>query len=700
MSLVPSLRKAHLCAGLLLVSTLVGGLAGAGELPEKYRKWLDEEVVYIISPREREAFGNLESAQEWDAFIEAFWRRRDPDLLTPVNEFREEHYRRLAFANRELGRESAMPGWMTDRGKMYIILGEPADRETFMAVPGLYPVELWSYRASQEKALPPLYLLFFQEGFAGPYRLFNHLLDEPSDLMPAQPFDPANVRTQAYEFLQEINPALAHAVITMRADEAPFAGLTDASRSALDFEVLLSDIYDSPFHRLDTRWVDAANDARGLVESDYLFNYVPSVGMLNVIPGPGGESFAHYSIEIEPQYMTLARQEGKPIYYTSFEVRGELSTREGKTVYQFSKELPLELTESRFREVMSRPFAFRDMFPIAEGEYDFRLVLKNRARSEYTLFETPVLVEPGRKDGPSLGEPVLLYGLSELEAPEAARLYRTYQLGNLVLDPDARRVYAAGDPLLAFLPVVGASEGERIAVMVEDRERPGEPVGTQTIAVGKDGAPLVATVPLNEATGGRYRLVADLIAASGEVLASRSTPFDVSPRAQVARPWILRDSIDGENEAVVRAALAEQYLVLGDRARARTLCERSLQLSPDLLSPRLLLGRLALDDGNPREAVRLLEPAHAQHPDDADVLLALGDAHLQVRHFSRAVDLLEAAIPLRRPTPPLLNALGIAHSALGHRDKALEYLRRSLEIDPEQPSVVSLVDKLRASSQP
>jgi GWxTD domain-containing protein len=688
----------HRLAAALSLMLLTSSFLGAEELPEKYRKWLDEEVVYIISPRERQAFENLQSMQERDAFIEAFWRRRDPDLLTTVNEFREEHYRRLAFANRELGRESAMPGWMTDRGKMYIILGEPEDRETFMAVPGLYPVELWSYRANKEKGLPPLYLLFFQDGFAGPYRLFNHLLDEPSDLMPAQPFDPANVRMQAYEFLQEINPALAHAAITMRADEAPFAGLTEASRAGLDFEMLLSDIYDSPFHRLDTRWVDAAREARGLVESDYLFNYVPSVGMLDVIPGPGGVNFVHYTLEIEPQNMTLARQEGKATYYTSFEVRGELATGDGKTIFQFAKELPLELSESRFREVMSRPFAYRGMFPVAEGEYDFRLVLKNRARSEYTIFETPVRVESLPGDRPTLADPVLLYGFSKSDDPQAAGLYRTYQLGPLVLDPNAKRVYPVGDRLVTFLPVDNATHGERIALRVEDRENPGAAIVEQTIAVDSGGTPLIASIALGDTPGGRYQLDADLVGGDGSVLESRSTPFDVTPRNEVARPWILRDSIDGENEAVVRAALAEQYLLKGDRARARNLCEKALEQNPDLLAPRLVLGRLELDDGRPKEAIRLLEPARAQHPDDGDVLLALGDAHFQVRNFARAVELFEAALPLRRPTPSLLNALGIAESQLGQRDKALQYLRRSLEIDPEQPSVKELVDKLQSSA--
>ena len=119
--------------------TLLALLASAQAAPEpaeRHRKWLEEEVPYIITDRERDAFNELQSAEERDAFIETFWRRRDPDPLTEVNEFKEEHYRRIEHANRVLGRETPIPGWMTDRGKMYIILGEPRDKESFLGAPG------------------------------------------------------------------------------------------------------------------------------------------------------------------------------------------------------------------------------------------------------------------------------------------------------------------------------------------------------------------------------------------------------------------------------------------------------------------------------------------------------------------------------------------------------------------------------------
>ncbi len=91
-----------------------------------YKKWLNEDVKYIIAPEEKSVFSKLTTDEEKEEFIEQFWYRRDPDPMTPTNEFKEEHYRRIAYANERFA--SGMPGWMTDRGRIYIIHGAP-DRD-------------------------------------------------------------------------------------------------------------------------------------------------------------------------------------------------------------------------------------------------------------------------------------------------------------------------------------------------------------------------------------------------------------------------------------------------------------------------------------------------------------------------------------------------------------------------------------------
>jgi len=97
------------------------------ELETPYKKWLNEEVVWIISDEERSAFGRLQTDDERQAFIEQFWLRRDPTPDTEENEFKEEHYRRIAWANDRFA--SGIPGWKTDRGMIYVKYGAPDERE-------------------------------------------------------------------------------------------------------------------------------------------------------------------------------------------------------------------------------------------------------------------------------------------------------------------------------------------------------------------------------------------------------------------------------------------------------------------------------------------------------------------------------------------------------------------------------------------
>src|SRR5215813_6981131 len=98
------------------------------ELETPYRKWLNEDVAYIISDEERTAFKRLQTDEEREQFIEQFWLRRDPTPDTIENEFKEEHYRRIAYANEQFA--SGIPGWKTDRGRIYITYGPPDEKET------------------------------------------------------------------------------------------------------------------------------------------------------------------------------------------------------------------------------------------------------------------------------------------------------------------------------------------------------------------------------------------------------------------------------------------------------------------------------------------------------------------------------------------------------------------------------------------
>ena len=122
-----------------------------------YKKWLDEDVRWIITDEELSAFKKLTTNAERDQFIEAFWQRRDPTPDTAENEYKEEHYRRIAYANEHFA--AGIPGWKTDRGRIYIMYGPPTSIDSHpMGGPyqrpeeegggqtETYPFEVWRYR--------------------------------------------------------------------------------------------------------------------------------------------------------------------------------------------------------------------------------------------------------------------------------------------------------------------------------------------------------------------------------------------------------------------------------------------------------------------------------------------------------------------------------------------------------------------------
>lgn len=154
------------------------------DLPERYRVWLDEEVVWIITDPERDVFLRLDSDEKRNRFVDAFWERRDPTPGTPRNEYVPIHYERLAYATRQFGRVSPGPGWRTDMGRIYILLGEPQTRSRHHNDANLYPVEVWFYQMDPNLGVPTFfYVMFFREQGMGEFELYSPAADGPERLL-------------------------------------------------------------------------------------------------------------------------------------------------------------------------------------------------------------------------------------------------------------------------------------------------------------------------------------------------------------------------------------------------------------------------------------------------------------------------------------------------------------------------------------
>ena len=695
----------RLAAAAALTALACGAAAAQDGMAPRHRAWLEEEAVYIIAEPERQAFLRLEGEDLRDAFIEAFWERRDPNPTTAENEYREEHYARIAYANEFYGRDTGRAGWRTDRGRFHILLGPPRTKEDFSYSNFLYPAELWFYNdpALREHGVPPFfYLLFFRRFGAGEMRLYSPVEDGPQALLIApEPFIQGDFRQQierAFNQLHEISPELASAALSFRTDE----GTNFADVRGFGTVSLMDEIYRSPTYGIDTGYAERFDF--GTVESDYLFNYVASAGFHHVLPGPGGY-YLHWAIEIPNASVIVVRDPEIGRYGAVFIGSIEISDLDDpETVLYADRAESFFAVSEEEAAALGQPFLFRGVVPVIPGSHHLRIVVRNRAcpsrneeecRRAYTLLEAPIEVPELRFDAPSLTDPVLAYG-SDLLGGDP--LYRGYRFGRRSVRPNPSAVFAAGTTLHLLSEPLNAPEDARVEWTVAPDpaalfgDEPPAPVGGAVAAHGDRDGPLVVSQPLAGLPGGRYVAGVRLLDGTGRELARRAVPFQISPRATLARPLVdgglgeIRPELAGAPEL----ARARQWEAAGDRARARGFAEEAVRVGPNYVPARELLAGFLLEADDPAGAMTLLGPVFEAFPDRYETAVRLGEARVRTGDFEGALDPLTRALELRAPDADLLVLLATTHLVLGDEERAGRFLDQAYELDPENERVLAL----------
>ncbi|MGH9334268.1 MAG: GWxTD domain-containing protein, partial [Vicinamibacteria bacterium] len=563
----------HSLLALVLAASALAPDERIERLPAHHRTWLEEEAVYIISDVEKEVFLSLGSEEEREAFIDVFWRKRDFNPATPENEYRDEHYRRFDYANQFLGRDTFRPGWRTDRGRFYILLGEPRSRQNFEAKDEIYPAELWFYNNPELKSvgLPPFFsLLFFRRHGTGEFQLYDPIADGPQALLTRVDSHGMDFRQdieRAYNALQWVDPELAKASLSFMPDEGDLAQFQASPFGTVE---LLDHIVSSPFHGLDTGYAERLDFERGAVESDYLFRFVPSAGMMNVLPGPGDSLYLHWVIELAPENVAFVEDNDSGNFSSLFVTSVEIETKaEPNTLVVEDRKESFVTLKPAEKAALHAPFSYSGMTPMVPGDYTVRVILRNRAcpsRDErdclksYTLLDGEVHIPEWPKEA-ALSDLVLAHG-TELRSGESS--YRSYRFGAREVFPNPSGVFAIGERAVVALEPLNAAPGSNIRFQVISEGVEGEVPVDQTLPLQGEGL-VVQELAIDAAAGGRYRVDALLLDASGKELDRRSVPLTVSPRTSIPRPSVRSSmlQIRPELPGSVKMTLAEQYLALG-----------------------------------------------------------------------------------------------------------------------------------------
>lgn len=657
------------------------------DLPEVYRKWFQEEVVYIITKTEKEVFLQLETDRERDIFIAAFWKQRDPTLGTSENEFKKEHYRRINYANQKLSRAIATPGWKTDRGRVYIILGPPMNIQRFTSYTKVYPAEIWFYQQAPRGGLPPAFnVVFFDRKGIGEYVLYSPLNDGPQSLLIGYQKGPQDY-LGAYKKLYDYNAFLAQVSLSLIPGEA-----TSPGQPTMASDILLQKINRVPQKEVKDIYADKFLKYKDIVEVEYTANYIGNENLVQVITDHSGTTFINYLIELERLSLNLYQS----TYYTDVKVNGVLTTLSGQIIYQFEKIYSVKLNQEQFEILRDSSFAIYDMFPLIPGSYKFSILLKNTVSKEFTSFEKDIYISEN-KSQVQMTPPLLAYGLKQSSASPSFLIPFRIKTGQLLCSPG--NIFLKNDTLYVFFQIRGLNDNLRDNAKINftffRREEEFLTVSKKLTEYSETGEDILADFSLRDFPASDYKLVLSLSDQNNQQILTGSKHFSVTPVRQIARPQIFSKVISSVKGALVLYIKGMQYLNKGDVRKGSELLEKTFHQNPGIIDFALGLGRANLLLRRFEKIESILLPFLDSPNPNYEVLSYLAEAKKGLSQYEEAVKYYKDIISHFGLSLDILNSLGYCYYRLGDFSEARAAWKKSLEINPNQPEIKKSLDSIK-----
>jgi tetratricopeptide (TPR) repeat protein len=617
---------------------------------------------------------------------------RDPTPATPENEYKDEIYRRFHEANRRYRYGSVREGWRTDRGRIFIILGDPVSITPIPGSNDLYPAEIWSYYGDAAKNMPAHFsLVFYQWRNSGEYKLYDPFVDGPFKLLvQTKGLNPTDYE-DLYERIEGIAPDLAAVALSIIPGEIPYM-----FHPSPDNALMMANILDSPKKAVNENYATHFLNYKGIVSTEYMTNYIESVGTTEVVFDPvTGLPFIDFTIA--PKKLSLDFYEPKGEFSCAFEVNVSLRTGEN-VVYQYGKEFPLTIPEGRLAETESMGVSIQDGFPAIPGQYRLSVLLQNRTSKEFTMLERDIEV-PSPRGLVRIVGPLVGYRLVETLAD--SRL--PYQAGNRRLQVDPEYTLGAGDQIAYLFYILGLTEdlwktgSARIALLGTKAKDPYQKIFLVRLADQpfRGLLTIAQSVPAAGVPPDFYDLEVALLDARGKSVAERRANFVLSTQKTGTHPLALSRASSQANRFVFDYILAAQYDRTGQVEAAEDAYERALAANP------AFLGRIPEYVGFLLKIKKYdLALAQVEKIKD-DTRLAYqyrflrGKSLLGLGRFDEAVVELQEGNKIYNSDTALLYALGFAYWRTGRSEDARNVLNASLKLNPDQPEARALLAEIQ-----
>lgn len=680
-------------------------------LSEAHKKWVDEEVIYIITPAEKEVFLKLETERDRDNFIEEFWRQRDPTPGTLRNEFREEHYSRIDFANRTFGRGSPVEGWRTDRGRYYIMLGRPSTVQKYSAL-DIHPIEIWYYTGNPKLGQEPIFrIMFFRRGGTNVYEVYDPMRDGPKDLVPfhGRYPDNAEIGDQGQLVLDSASAAeigeMAHQLDSrdiqayMILKQNVGHELADASFSnfpgrkgptyRLPSAILIKDVETYPHKKIDDDYAYEFLEHKAVVDVSYSVHYIGNQSKVDVLQDPSGMFFVNYTLV--PENLSVDFYKNK--YFTNLKASLRVADLSDKTIFQMERNVPIELKKEELEAIGKRPFHLYDSFPIISGTYTFNLLLENTVSKEFTSLETTLRVpDPGQLQ---MGSLILARNVKR--GLPVGEINRAYQVGDIQIYPTLNNTYMRQDKLHLLFQIYNMTsaliQDGRLRYIFSQEGKTSHTI-EKKISDYQSDRDFLEEISLEELLPGRYALKIALIDEQGEELLTGSEEFIITD-AELPGAWVSAQTSPPVADPFYANILGSQYLNKGDLERARQELSTAYEKQPESLDYALDYGRALLISKDYLKVKEILAPFEETENVDFDLFYYLGEASKELREYENAISYYQRSLTFRGSVVEILNSIGSCYLELGNTEEALRAWEKSLELNPDQEDIRRQVDKLK-----
>jgi GWxTD domain-containing protein len=340
------------------------------ELDNTYRQWLQEDVTYIISPDERNAFLQLDTNEEREQFIEQFWLRRSSNPDLPENDFKEEHYRRIAYANEHYA--SGIPGWKTDRGRMYIMWG-PADEVNSHPTGGTYdrpmsegggststyPWETWRWRYL-EGIGENIELEFVDPSGSGEY----HLTMDPGEKDAL-----LHVPGAGLSQMESMGMASKTDRFTRTDGMTTPTSLGGTPESMNEFSRL--ELYAKVNKPPEVKF----KDLEAIVTSRIVRDQVHFTWRTDYLKVTNDTVLVPVTVQVPNGQLTFTAKEG--IHSATLNIFGRVTTLTGRVVQTFEDPVSRDFPDSLFQQSLKLQSIYQKAVPLRPGLYRLDLVIKD-----------------------------------------------------------------------------------------------------------------------------------------------------------------------------------------------------------------------------------------------------------------------------------------------------------------------------------